>query len=395
MKSVIKGTAVSALAVLLLPAFAFAQHYNQTNLITDSSATVNGNTDGVVIDPLLKNSWGLSRGAGTPWWINDNDAGVAELYTVNNTAPIAASQVPLVVTVPPPTGSTGMSAPSGIVFSGEFNFPVVNPNDPNAQGGAADFIFVTEDGTISAWNLNLKNITKAVLEVDNSKQNAVYKGCTIATVNINGTPTPFLYVTNFHSGRVEVYDTNFKRVTGHNEMIEDGFQDFDVPGDFAPFNITIVGGNLFVTYAEQNKAKHDPVGGQGLGFVNVFSPAGRFLRHLEHGPWFDAPWGVALAPRDFGAFSNDILVGNFGSDTDPAGEISAFNPVDGSFIGQVMTSSGSVLKIPNLWALEFGNSAGLSGPSDDLFFTAGPNGEVNGLFGFLSPVAAEANDAEQ
>jgi uncharacterized protein (TIGR03118 family) len=137
------------------------------------------------------------------------------------------------------------------------------------------------------------------------------------------------------------------------------------------------------------------VGGKGSGFVNVFTPSGKFISSLEHGPWFDSPWGITQTPRDFGFFSNVILVGNFGGDSDPAGEISAFDPIEGRFLGQLMKADGSLLTIPNLWALEFGNSSGASGPSNTLFFTAGPNGEANGLFGALTPVAAEANDLEQ
>jgi uncharacterized protein (TIGR03118 family) len=378
MKSAAKLFAVLALAVPLLPSLALAQHYTQTNLIADATSTVT--PPAAVIDPNLKNPWGLSRGAATPWWINDNDTGISELYTVNNTPPLVATSVAGLpfVTVPTPKGGTPPSAPSGIVFAGEANFAVGN-------GATADFIFVTEDGTISAWDLN--NIPNpATLEVDNSKSGAVYKGCTIAQVK----GIFFLFVTNFRSGEIEVYDTNFKRVkTVHH------FESMFVPPDFAPFNVANIGGDLFVTYAEQDKAKHDPVGGKGNGFVNVFTPTGQFISSLERGPWFDSPWGITETPRDFGFFSNVILVGNFGSDTDPAGEISAFDPIDGRFLGQLMNADGSLLAIPNLWALEFGNSSGASGPSNTLFFTAGPNGEVNGLFGALTPVAAEANDLEQ
>jgi uncharacterized protein (TIGR03118 family) len=374
----IKPIGAFAIAALLLPHSAFCQHYTQTNLIADSAATVNGDTNGVTIDPKLSNPWGLSRGATTPWWINDNGTGFSELYSVNNTPPLAATVVARLpfVTIPPPVNGAPPSAPSGIVFAGEANFEV-------ESGETANFIFVTEDGTISDWKAG----TTATLKVDNSRRHAVYKGCTIAKHG----GEYFLYVTNFNSGDVEVYNTSFERV----ETGEEHFKDAFVPFGFAPYNVENIGGNLFVTYAAQDTAKHDPVGGQGNGYVNVFSSSGKLLSHLQHGPWFDSPWGITLTPRDFGAFSNSILVGNFGSDADPAGEISAFNPVDGRFLGHLLNADGSRISIPNLWALEFGNSAGASGPSNTLFFTAGPNAETNGLFGTLTPVASEANDLEQ
>jgi uncharacterized protein (TIGR03118 family) len=367
-----------AFAIFLLPHPAFSQHYIQTNLIADSPSTVNGDPTGVIIDPKLSNPWGLSRGAMTAWWINDNNTGFSELYSVNDTPPLAATVVARLpfVTIPPPANGKSPSAPSGIVFAGEANFDV-------ESGDTANFIFVTEDGTIADWQTG----NTATLKVDNSKRHAVYKGCTIA----KRAGESFLYVTNFYSGEIEVYNSSFERV----EMGEEHFKDDFIPRDFVPYNVENIGGNLFVTYAEQDKAKHDPVGGKGNGYANVFSASGKLLSHLQHGPWFNSPWGIALAPRDFGAYSNTILVGNFGSDADPAGEISAFDPVDGRFLGHVLNADGSNLSIPNLWALEFGNSAGASGPSNTLFFTAGPNGESNGLFGTLTPVSSEANDLEQ
>lgn len=369
------------LGLAVVPSVTLAQHYTQTNLIADSAATVDGKTTGVVIDKQLSNPWGLSRAAGSPFWINDNNSGVAELYTISTTPPLVATQVPNLpfVTIPTPDGGTPPSAPSGIVFAGEANFNVGN-------GKPALFIFVTEDGTISAWDGN--NIPNpATRKVDNSKAGAVYKGCTIAKVGNEF----LLFATNFNSGKVEVYNENFTLVTSG----EGKFEDPAIPEGFAPFNVANIGGELVVTYAKQNALKHDPVGAPGNGFVDIFSAKGNLITHLQHGPWFNSPWGVVLTPRDFGAFSNTLLIGNFGSDEDTAGEIAAFDPFDGNFLGLVLKSDGSELKIPNLWSLEFGDSSGVTGPSDTLFFTAGPGGEKGGLFGALTPVPTEANELEQ
>jgi uncharacterized protein (TIGR03118 family) len=195
----------------------------------------------------------------------------------------------------------------------------------------------------------------------------------------------FLYVANFRSARVEVYDTNFHRV----HLDEDAFDNDRIPRDFAPFNVQNIGGSLFVTYARQDAARHDPVLGDGGGFVDIFSTDGKLQGRLEHGDWFNAPWGVVWTPRDFGEFSNTILVGNFRS-----GWIAAFNGFTKKFIGFVRNPNDSRVFIDGLWSLTFGNN-GNAGSSTTLFFTAGPNGEQNGLFGTLTPVAAEQDGDEE
>jgi uncharacterized protein (TIGR03118 family) len=175
---------------------------------------------------------------------------------------------------------------------------------------------------------------------------------------------------------VQIYDASFHPVA-HSE---DRFDDDRLPEGFAPFNIQNIGGNLYVTFAKQDSEKHDEVDGPGLGFVDVFSPSGRLLHRLEHGPWFSGPWGLTLASGDFGLFSHDVLVGQFGS-----GEIVAFDPVTGQFKGKLLDMNNQPIAIDGLWALGFGND-GKAGPATTLFFTAGPDHESNGLFGTLTAV---------
>ncbi|MGH9759346.1 MAG: TIGR03118 family protein, partial [Blastocatellia bacterium] len=304
------------------------------------------------------------------WWVANNNSGTSTLYNGQGT-PFPVGN-PLVVNVPPPPNSSSASTPTGIVFNGSTDFAL-------APGMPAVFIFVTEDGTISGWNPGI-DPHNAVLKVNNSPQ-AVYKGATIADVN----GKHFLYVTNFRTAEIEVYDTNFQRV----RVFPFAFRDFFVPFGFAPFNIQEIGKNLYVTYAKQDAAKHDPVGGAGLGFVAVFSTSGEVIQRLQHGTFFNAPWGVALAPGDFGEFSHEILVGNF-----RGGQIAAFNPATGNFLGLVENPDSSVLTIDGLWALSFGNS-GNAGPYNTLFFTAGIQNEAHGLFGTLTAVAAEQDGDEQ
>jgi uncharacterized protein (TIGR03118 family) len=228
-------------------------------------------------------------------------------------------------------------------------------------------------------------LANAFLEVDNSDKDpnkgAVYKGMTSGEID----GKKVLYVTNFRFGRVEVYDTNFNRL----RLDEDAFDDDNIPRDFAPFNVQNIGGSIFVTYAKQDGPRHDPVGGDGFGFVDIFSTEGKFQGRLEHGDWFNAPWGVVWTPRDFGEFSNTILVGNFRS-----GWIAAFNGFTKKFIGFVLNPDNSRVFIDGIWSLTFGNN-GAAGSSTTLWFTAGPNNETDGLFGTLTPVLAEQDGDER
>jgi len=240
---------------------------------------------------------------------------------------------------------------------------------------------------VQGWNPGV-NRASAVIVVDHSKvpdagNGAVYKGATI--VEIDG--RKFILAANFRSGRIDMFDATFKQVHFSEEL----FEDDSLPRDFAPFNVQGVGPNIYVTYAKQDAPRHDPVkpGEPGDGFVDVFDRHGKLLQRLEHGNWFNAPWGVVWATPGFGEFSNTILIGNFRGDN-----ISAFNPVTGDFLGDMKNPDGSTLKIDGLWALRFGND-GSAGPATTLFFTAGPNDETNGLLGTLTPVAAEKAEADE
>jgi uncharacterized protein (TIGR03118 family) len=392
MKTVL-GSWKSRLAVIgalaLIPAASFAQHYQQTNLVTDLSSGAKFTSDN-----NLKNPWGLTRSTTSPWWISDNNAGVSTLYSGDGT------KRALIVQIPGPNGTTPCpvnapatpdcftATPTGIVFNGSGDFDL----SPGDAATAAAFIFDTEDGTISAW----AGGPAATLEVDNSANptpadGAVYKGLTIGEFK----GKRYLYATNFRAGKVEVYDTNFKQVFSLEDD-KDGdrqgsgfFEDERIPKGFAPFNVQNIGNSLFVTYAKQNAEKHDDVAGAGLGYVDVYSTGGKLLTRFEHGPWLNSPWGVVWTPRDFGEFSNDILVGNFGS-----GQIAAYNGFTGQFIGMVKDVNNHVLTINGLWGLAFGNSAA-AGPYNSLFFTAGINDEADGLFGTLTPVPEELKEGDE
>lgn len=331
---------------------AFGQGYSQTNLVSDIPGLA-AHTDANLVNP-----WGIAFSSSSPFWVADNGKGVSTIYDGTGAA------IPLVVTIPPPDGSTAASAPTGAVFNPTSDFVV----SENGMSGPATFIFVTEDGTISGWNRNV-DPTHAVIAVDNSVRGTVYKGLAMAQTSQGKN---LLYATNFHDNVIEVYDTNFRLVNT--------FTDDKVPPRYAPFGIRNIGGKLYVTFAEQNKEMHDDVAGPNHGFVDVVNPDDDTILRLISKQGLNSPWGMALAPGDFGKFSNDLLVGNFGD-----GTISAFDPSSGALLGAVLDASGNALSINGLWSITFGNGAG-AGQPNELFFSAGLNDEADGLFGKLTAI---------
>lgn len=335
---------------LCLSTNVFAQHYQQTNLVSDVPGLA------ATTDSHLVNAWGLTRSSGSPWWVADNGTGVSTLYT--GTGAI----VPLVVTVPVPPGGTPPSTPTGTVF-----------NATAADFLGDRFIFVTEDGTISGWSGG----TSAVLR-KNFAGSAIYKGVTIAKINgVN-----FLYAANFFGGAVDVFDSNYMPVT----LAAGAFSDPTLPEGFAPFNVQNIGGKVFVAFAKQDEDMEDEVAGPGLGFVDEFDSSGNLLMRLRSGRWMNAPWGLVLTPSKFGKLSNRLLVGQFGS-----GQIASFDPDTGNFQGLMRGAHGQPLTIDGLWALGFGNDAG-AGSSKTLFFTAGIDDEEHGLFGTITPIPGDDDD---
>jgi uncharacterized protein (TIGR03118 family) len=328
-------------------------NYVQTNFVSDVPG------QGLAADPKLKNAWGLAAAPGGPWWVSDNNSGVATLYNSQG-----AQQSPT-VTIPPAAGTA--AAPTGIVANTTGAFDL-------APGQPAVFLFATLNGTIAGWAPGVK-ATEAVTVVDNSRSpapgvGAVYTGLTMGTDPAGRT---LLYAANFRSGSVDVFDANFRPAA-----LPAGLRDATVPAGYAPFNVQNVNGQLYVTYAKQDAARHDSVHQAGAGFVDVFSTDGRFLMRLGTRGALNAPWGVAMAPAGFGRFSNDVLVGNFGD-----GRVNAFDPGTGEFEGQLQDPRGNPLTVPGLWALRFG-TGGQTGDPHALFFTSGPNRGRDGFFGSLT-----------
>jgi len=247
----------------------------------------------------------------------------------------------------------------------------VNPTDEFILNGiASQLLIAAEDGTISGWasvNGNLPSV--AVQGVDKSSEGAVYKGITVLTP---ACCAPFLAVTNFHSGFVESFTSFFVRLAPPGS-----FTDPALPAGYAPFGIQLIGNQVFVTYAVQDAAKHDPVLGAGHGIVSIFDMEGNFVKRFATGGPLNTPWGVAKASSKFGPFSNAILIGNLGD-----GTIEAFNATTGKFLGRLKDTAGNYIVNHRLLGLTFGSVG--TGDPNTLYFTAGPNQGKDGLFGAIS-----------
>jgi uncharacterized protein (TIGR03118 family) len=332
-------------------------NYKQTNLVADTS---NVTPAPAHVDPNLLNPWGIAFFPGSPFWISDNNSGFSTLYDQNGV--LQGTFV-----IPPPAGSTAAATPTGIVANLSQTGFIVG-------GQPSLFIFDTEDGTISGWNGNGMN---AILAVDNSMGGAggVYKG--LAMITNNG--SNFLLAANFRSGKVEVYDSNFKL-----SSLSGTFTDQNLPAGFAPFGIHNLGNDkIYVTYAVQDTPKHDPVHAPGNGIVDVFDNNGNFVqRFVSNGDMHtNAPWGVVIPPAGFGGFGGDVLIGNFGD-----GVLNAYSPA-GTFIDSIRDAGGKVITNLSLWDLVFGGG-GQSGDPHTLYLTSGGLQEMHGVFAALVPTQA-------
>ena len=337
-------------------------------------------------DTVLQNAWGIAFSpAASPFWVNDNATGCSTLYDGQGTKVPLQVSIPLPGNVVPPGACHPVSptnppnpapaAPTGIVWNPSPAFLV-----PGTKTQAV-FIFATENGTISAWAGGLNPPDHAVIAVDNSSSpsaanGAVYKGLVFG-VNAKG---GFLFATNFRSGRIDVFGPSGTNGLFTPATTDGGFMDPHIPAGYAPFGIANIDGDLFVSYAKQDKDKHDDVAGNGHGFVDVFDTDGHLLRRFASRGPLDSPWGMTRASFAFGRFSGEILIGNFGD-----GRINVFSD-DGRFVDQLEDANGNPLAIDGLWTLTLGG--GRNSSPDTLYFSAGPNKEVNGLFGTITPRSA-------
>ena len=316
--------------------------YTQTNLVSDMAGVAN-NTD-----PKLVNPWGISFVPGQAFWIADNKSGYSTIYDATGVSQFS-------VLIPAPAGDTSASTPTGTVINQTSGFKV--------NGFPSQFLFDTEDGTISGWY----NSGNAVILADRSSTGAVYTGLAMVT-NTTGS---FLLATNFKSGQIDVFDSNFNLAS-----LAGSFTDPTLPAGYSPFGIQPIGTQVFITYALQNAAKTGATSGAGSGYVSVFDDNGNFVNRFASAGTLNAPWGVVQASSGFGTFSNDMLIGNFGD-----GTVNAFDS-KGNYLGQLEDQTGAVISNGALWGMVFG--AGGTGDPNTLYFTAGFADGGHGLFGTLA-----------
>ena len=364
----VRGFLLAAALVVSGLGFAAAaaadNQYVVHNLVSDGAPSLPADQ----VDPSLVNAWGLVSAPTSPWWVADNGTSISTLYN--------ASGVKNLTTHP-----SVPSDPTGVVWNGTAGSFLVG-------GKAAIFIFDTEDGGILGWNGG----PAATLEASGAAGaagSAVFKGLAIAASVSAPLQGPLLYATDFRNARVDVYNAQWQPVS-----VPGGFVDPSLPAGYAPFGIQNIGGLIFVTYAAQDATtdNHDEVDGRGLGVIDEFDTAGNLLARVAQGGDLNAPWGLAQAPASFGSFGGDLLAGNFGD-----GQINAFEQrPDGSFQqdGTLQSASGGSVAIDGLWSLQFGSGATNNGSTDTLFFTAGPNGENDGLFGTINAANIQCDNQQ-
>jgi uncharacterized protein (TIGR03118 family) len=319
-------------------------NYQQTNLVADTSTFGAGR-----IDTSLDNPWGIAIGPTGILWISVNHDGSSAVYDGAGNQVLAKVEIPL--------DTANDASPTGTVYNGTSSFVMPSNGQP------AKFIFVTEDGVITAWNSG----AATTLVADRSAADAVYKGVTIA----NDGSGNFIYATDFHNGKIDVFDQSFNYVANKT------FTDPSMPAGFAPFNIATIGGQLYITYAlQKGPDKEDDQAGAGNGYVDIYKPDGTFVKRFASQGTLNSPWGIASAPSSFGQGSDMILIGNFGD-----GRINVFDK-NGSYKGQLM-NNGAPITIDGLWALTFPQSTAGNLDLNTLYFTAGPSEETYGIFGYL------------
>jgi len=324
------------LVLATLSSTALAQ-YTITNLTSNQSGKAKHT------DPLLVNGWGLAYAPGAPFWVSDEGDGWSTLYDG------AGNPQSLQVIVPSASG-TGSGTPTGIAYNGSSEFKIDN--------WTSLFLFATLDGTIQGWSDFDPSTT--LIAVNNSSTKASYTGIGV-TAHSSGN---FLYAADFNNNKIDIYDGSFTFVKS--------FTDPKVPKGFVPFDVQDINGQVYVTFAATS-------GGAG-GYVDIFKEDGTLVKRLIHGKPLNQPWGLAMAPKNFGPLSNTLLVGN---DNNVSSTISGFDPKTGKLVGTITNSKGKPIKIDQLWGIEFGGGSSSNGKTNALYFAAGPNNGVDGLFGVI------------
>jgi uncharacterized protein (TIGR03118 family) len=339
MQRLVRTTALTLWVVLLLgfassPALA---QYKLTNLTSNQPGKANHQ------DPLLQNAWGLAYAPANPFWVSDEWNGWSTLY---NGAGVPQS---LKVIIPPASGG-GPGSPTGIVYNGSTEFKIDN--------WTSVFLFATLDGTIQGWSTF--EPAHSLIAVNNQSDKASYTGLAITSKSSGN----FIYAADFNNNKIDMYDGTFTFVKS--------FGDANIPKGFVVFNVQDINGKLYVAYVSAS--------GGGGGYIDIFTEAGKFVKRLAHGAPLNQPWGFAIAPKNFGPLSNTLLISN----NTNTGTINGFNLTTGAFVGTLKNAAKKPITINQLWGIEFGGGTKGNGKTNQLFFTAGPGNNVDGLFGVIT-----------
>ncbi len=325
-----------------------------------------------IIDANLSNPWGLAFAPGLPFWVADNNSNVTSLYSGTGQIETSAITGSNATGIAIPASGAGVAAnPTGQVYNGGGGFLITTSKGQET----ALFMFDGEGGTIAAWaqDSGATAVTAYDDGVDNGTEHAVYKGLALGTVG----SANFLYATDLHNNKIDVFDTNFTKPAA----MQGKFVDPTMPAGFVPFGITALNKQLYVTYAMRDPALHDEVTGAGMGYVDVYDFSGNFVSRFASAGALNAPWGIALAPTGFGSFEGDLLIGNFGD-----GTINVFAANGTSLAtskGPLTDAAGATLAIPGLWSLVFGNGDA-DKPVTTLFYTAGFADQTDGVLGSIT-----------
>jgi uncharacterized protein (TIGR03118 family) len=357
-----RSVVLVAVLFLGLTVAASAQSFTVSNLTADVPG-VAANTDPNLIGPV-----GLSRGIIGKWWVPNSGSATATLYDGSGVASA------LIVSLPPVPGSSTPTRATGTVFTGAAGFNI-------SPGNPALFMFVTLDGTILGWNPNVDLFNAVVLVNRNGK--ASYTGMTTAEIGASH----YLYAVNALTASIEIFDATLQHVVFNG----DAFREPGVPDGLVPFNVQNISNDIVVTYHRDGHSDSN----RPQGWVAIFDARGHFLSRLHSHSYLNAPWGVALAPQDYGEFTHLLLIANHGS-----GQIAAFDPFTGEFVGFMLDSNGNVISLDGLWALSFADGGiadftTVMGPYNACYFTAGTQLGQHGLFGSLVPVDSDQTHDEQ
>jgi len=337
------STSLALTASLLMSTAAMAAtKFTVTPLVADKPGKAQN------VDPKLKNPWGISQFPGGNLWVSDNGNGLSTLYNPND-----GTVQSLVVTV------NGGKPTGQIALPGGHGFTVSN----GTKSGEPLFVFASETGKITGWAPSVDG-THALVAFDIAQgtrkedESEHYTG-------LAWDPTSnHLFAADVSRNKVDIIDNAWHLVAS--------FTDPDLPKHYGPFNVALLDGKLYVTFARLRNDGEEVQEGAGLGYVSVFNTDGTLVKRLVSNGPLNAPWGMVMGPANFGDFAGKLLVGNFGE-----GHVNAFDPDSGALTGTLKNGKKD-FQYEDLWQLDDTGNGSIT-------FSAGLRHEKHGIIGLITP----------